>query len=579
MASSPSAQSGEPPLAPRWIEGPWTDLLLYIGTPALILPLVLGLERAVPAATIYYVVAAFGALGHHLPGMMRAYGDRALFRRFRVRFIVAPIFLLVACIGFELTNRSPMVVVAYVWGIWHGLMQTHGILRIYDAKQQSFGRYTAQLDQWMCLAWFGVGVFFSPTRLTYILEAFNECGGPAVPLQLIEGARAGWALLTLGVTLAFLWNLIRESRAGRPPNPAKLLLLATSISFWIYSNVVVSNILVGILLFELFHDVQYLSIVWHFNRSRVERDPDVGSFSRFLFRPRAAMLGVYVAMVLAYGSIGLLKTRIPVPWIESVLIGAITASTLLHFYFDGFIWKLRERDTREALGLEGGTSVIRPSAGVPPWLVHGLKWSLLVVPLVVLASFRLGAPATALAYAETIAGIGPKRAVAQYNYGVALRDAGQTEAALERFERARALDSGDGELGQRIDRSLAWIRADRADALVREGRSDAAREVLGNSLELLPSLTNELNLQTADRARAGDWEGAEASSEVALLIEPDSWRSHFNLAQVLYQTNRLEEATAHARESVRLGGGANAQKLLRVLEQRSRSATGTAPRS
>jgi len=39
-------------------------------------------------------------MGHHLPGMIRAYGDRALFQRFKYRFIFAPIFLVVVCTAF-----------------------------------------------------------------------------------------------------------------------------------------------------------------------------------------------------------------------------------------------------------------------------------------------------------------------------------------------------------------------------------------------------------------------------------------------------------------------------------------------
>ncbi len=40
------------------------------------------------AQDIYLFVAAFGAMGHHLPGMIRAYGDRSLFERFKWRFIL-----------------------------------------------------------------------------------------------------------------------------------------------------------------------------------------------------------------------------------------------------------------------------------------------------------------------------------------------------------------------------------------------------------------------------------------------------------------------------------------------------------
>src|SRR6185437_15310268 len=93
-----------PPLrAPNkslWILNSWRDLLLYVGTPLLLIPLFTLAQTRWSAQDIYLFVAAFGAMGHHLPGMIRAYGDRALFDRFRTRFVVAPVFLLVVCVGF-----------------------------------------------------------------------------------------------------------------------------------------------------------------------------------------------------------------------------------------------------------------------------------------------------------------------------------------------------------------------------------------------------------------------------------------------------------------------------------------------
>ena len=83
-------------------------------------------------------------------------------------------------------------------------------------------------------------------------------------------------------------------RARQAQSPAKLMLMATSIAFWWYSNVAVSNMLVGIALFEIFHDVQYLTIVWIFNLNRADRNPSVGRFTRFLFRRSWGLAGLYV---------------------------------------------------------------------------------------------------------------------------------------------------------------------------------------------------------------------------------------------------------------------------------------------
>src|SRR5918911_3880474 len=87
-----------------WILNSWRDLILYVGTPLLLLPAFALAQSRWSAQDIYLFVAAFGAMGHHLPGMIRAYGDRALFNRFRVRFIVAPVALLAVCIWSSVYN-------------------------------------------------------------------------------------------------------------------------------------------------------------------------------------------------------------------------------------------------------------------------------------------------------------------------------------------------------------------------------------------------------------------------------------------------------------------------------------------
>ena len=55
--------------------------------------------------------------------MIRAYGDRALFQRFRWHFICAPIFLVVVCAAFSVWDLKGIVLVAFIWGVWHGMMR------------------------------------------------------------------------------------------------------------------------------------------------------------------------------------------------------------------------------------------------------------------------------------------------------------------------------------------------------------------------------------------------------------------------------------------------------------------------
>src|SRR5438876_1122882 len=150
--SRPQTVPVGPATAPRknlWILDSWRDLILYVGTPLLLVPVFALAQARWSPQDIYLFVAAFGAMGHHLPGMIRAYGDRALFERIRWRFIIAPIFLLAICVGFYFWDikTNPVVMIVLLWGVWHGMMQTYGFGRIYASTMCStclwFGFTTA----------------------------------------------------------------------------------------------------------------------------------------------------------------------------------------------------------------------------------------------------------------------------------------------------------------------------------------------------------------------------------------------------------------------------------------------------
>src|SRR6266852_1429548 len=162
--SRPQTVPAAPGAAPKktlWILNSWRDLILYVGTPLLLVPMFVLAQARWSAQDIYVFVAAFGAMGHHLPGMIRAYGDRALFERFKWRFIFAPTFLVLFCSSFTLWDLKGIVLIAFVWGVWHGMMQTYGFCRIYDAKAGMFTQLTRRLDFAMCGSWFAAGVLLS----------------------------------------------------------------------------------------------------------------------------------------------------------------------------------------------------------------------------------------------------------------------------------------------------------------------------------------------------------------------------------------------------------------------------------
>jgi tetratricopeptide (TPR) repeat protein len=556
-----------------WILGPWQDWLLFIGTPALILPLVSLAQLRVRIEDLVLFVASFGALGHHFPGLLRAYGDRELFDRFKERFVVAPLFLVAVCVFCVSQGWSGLALVAYAWGVWHGLAQTYGFLRIYDAKVRSAATLTCRLDLAMCVTWFCGLVVLSPTRLHRVLELFYSSGGPVVPAAWLRSARAValWALVA--VTLAFLVNLLVAWRRGHRPSPLKLLTMLTSFGFWWYAGIAVSNLLLGNLLFELFHDVQYLSIVWVFNRNRAGKGA-LSGLSRFLFRPRAALIGGYVGLVFAYGAVNYLADGMAGGLPKEVLQGVLVASALLHFYYDGFIWKVSDRSTGQSLGLTGGKEV-SPALRLSDGLTHPLKWLLFLVPLATLAVAQSRGLAPDLERSRSFAeGIGGANDHALL--GRSLLAARDWQGALASFRAALERDpdlpyarAGLGDalamLGDRAaaeeayrralqDEDMATARNSLGNLLASDGREEAAVAEFRRALELDPALHAARANLGAALARLGRWEALEQLRQVQKECQdcPEFAPQHRILARALYRAGRPEEAIDALRKGVAL---------------------------
>src|SRR5216117_1727373 len=424
-----------------WILDSWRDLILYVCTPLLIVPIFVLAQTCWSAEDIYLFVAAFGAMGHHLPGMIRAYGDRALFQRFRWRFICAPIFLVVVSAAFSIWDLKGIVLVAFVWGVWHGMMQTYGFCRIYDAKVGSFAQLTRRLDFALCGIWFATAVLLSPQRMTDTLETYYSAGGPSIPPAVLRAGQQGLLALAVLISALFLANFIWMWSSGKRPSPVKLVLLITSISFWWYCNNIVASVLVGVALFEVFHDVQYLSLVWIYNRKRVEIDRSIGGFMRFVFRRSGSLIGLYVGLIFAYGALGYFKSHVGIDTVKRALTGVVTASALLHFYYDGFIWKVREKSTRQSLGITGGATELSKNAFLTSWALHGAKWAaVFVIPLAALWFTEVHSAQGKLERLAAIVADLPSSVRAHFNYATALQEAGRTDEAAGEFSAALRLN-------------------------------------------------------------------------------------------------------------------------------------------
>ncbi|MEX2187463.1 MAG: tetratricopeptide repeat protein [Pirellulales bacterium] len=529
---SQAAASDTAAARPRspWIISPAWDLAYIVATPLAIVPVVMWLERAVFTPTqIILFVTSFATLAHHLPGFMRAYGDRELFRRFRWRFLLVPPLALATAIAFlpppslaarwNLPYRSldGLELALLLWGTWHGLMQTFGFMRIYDMKRGADDRWTARLDFWLCVMLFVAGFVLSDARVFGLMNVAWRTGVPIVGREWLVAARYVIGIATGIVLLAYLADIVRQTRARRGIGWIKIALAVSTGGLYWFSGRISTNLVIGIAMFEIFHAVQYYAIVWVYNRRLAERVGERFGLLGFLFREKWSMLGLYLGAIAAYGSIRFFSGApddVDTIARHADLIALLTAgfntSTLLHFYFDGFIWKVSDRQTAANLDVAEGVSL---ADRFVPGAMHAAKWGALAAALGLLVW-------------------------AQFRQTSATNEAGQTEdarvfAALARWtpdlpeaqlQTARLAIDADN-----LDAAVALARR----AVAQRPRAHEAHAILGDAL---------LFSHQPDEA-------AEAFRQ-AIALAGNRWRYHAKLAESLRDAGRIDEALAAIRDAM-----------------------------
>jgi len=534
-ASSPDLSQATPSKAVNpWIVNWWQDLLWFIGLPILLVPLFYGLLQQVSLTQVSLLVVTLGAVGHHLPGMIRAYGDADLFARYRVRFIVAPIFLIAVSVFYSFYRPDALGVVIVTWGFWHSQAQVYGFLRIYDSKVGLTDQPSAWVDRLVCLSWFGGGILMSDGRVTDFLKVYYSTGGyPIDPAWVSDLRMLAVGLMGLSGAI-YVVRMIRQWSLGRRPSPAKLIALVLSVGFWWFCMVGIRNVVLGVAMYEVFHDVQYLAIVWFFNRRRADSGSSAGWVTQTLFRPRARLVFVYVGLVFAYGAGSLFTKSLEVSVFQTVLTGLFAASGLLHFYYDGFIWRIRDKRTSETLGVENGggvTALLKTNAS----LRHAGLWTLFVVPLILLTL----TPERAEIHGQVVQTL-PESAEAQLNYASWLRDQGDLDGAEDHLNKT---------FSYRPDWWKAWSLL--GELQLEKGQFQDAFKSLSLAVDQEPfDAVTQFNLGDAC-IRLGRIHEGVAAYEKATQINPQYETSAFNnLGMAMLQRGAEEEAEVAFRQSI-----------------------------
>ncbi len=341
-----------------WHVHPAVDSLAYHWSWVPPLAVLLTVGRGQPEyLPVLLVVLAIGFSHRHLT-LPYVYLDRQVFRAHPWRFTVLPLGLLFLFLASPWLARTSVfgavVVVAALWNLWHVLMQKYGILRMYLAKSglPDERRTPGWADRALILGWLPLYVaYLGPRYRGVILDELGAGAAHLAPVLDALGRAQGWLvpLTAVGLLAAMLAFVVSEWRGPRfGVRPRLLMALGTTL---LSASMLVCDPVQVYLAYGFSHAVEYTVFVWSFQRRRYGRElPHRPLLQRLLAWP----LAYYATLVVGLGALYLLLrfwgvhvfAGQPAP----TLGGASTrqwmfywavCQSMMHFYFDGFLWKLR----------------------------------------------------------------------------------------------------------------------------------------------------------------------------------------------------------------------------------------------
>jgi hypothetical protein len=331
-----------------YIAGPVYDWLCFILPPLLSIAGVwlasqFEWPRAVVAGpgqhrTRIALFVAVWTYGHLFSVVFRSHFNGEIYRQHRLRFTLVPAAVYLVLAWSNLALVAGLFLIA-IWDVYHSSMQNFGLGRIYDAKAGNDPASHRHLDIWMNHVIYIGPILAGASLLPTIegLRGFQALGFSAPPRayawvaahhreirDVVVLAGAAYAVYYVDATL-------RRIQQGYRLPFAKLALLASvaagSIAAWGFLPP-----LEAFMVSNLFHSLQYFGIVWWTERSNLARRLHVsdgsGAWPTFAF-----FASLIVAAGVFYESVGPGSWRwlIPIPMVIS----------LMHFWYDGFVWSVR----------------------------------------------------------------------------------------------------------------------------------------------------------------------------------------------------------------------------------------------
>lgn len=353
--SSQQEQGTRPGFRSGFIVSPIFDAVFFILSPLLALAIGYGVavtpvaRAAVPAAGISEglsnALIEMVIFAHLFLVFFRSHGNQSIFALYPYRFTIVPLVLFVACWQSWQVLVCTSVLATW-WDVYHSSLQTFGLGRIYDMRAGNDAQAGRRLDYLLNLLLYA-GPILGGAVLMDHLQDFQSFARPEVGWSVLASVPI-WVAprqtlfhdLVMAVGIPFLlyygWAYWRLHKKGYHVSPQKVMLyLSTglvSLLAWGYNSFGQA-----FLIMNFFHAWQYFAIVWWSENKNLSQRFGVAHLR----------WGKPITFAIVFGTVALYGAwSYQDPGTNTAALAVTLVVSIMHFWYDGFIWSVRKQQVR-----------------------------------------------------------------------------------------------------------------------------------------------------------------------------------------------------------------------------------------
>jgi hypothetical protein len=258
------------------------------------------------------------------------------------RFLLTQLPWLVLAVTFALAYAAGawlVVSIYFYWQWFHYTRQSYGISRVYLAK---CGKTDARYG-WVNTA----AIYMVP--VAGLLNRFGSGADTFLGMELFTVTLPGWVLPAAGTVAAalvlaqlLLWRTWHKQ--GDLPGQYVTYVLSHHAVFFV-AYLLIPHADTGWMAVNIWHNLQYISFVWHANNMAYQGKNDSGFMARLSQRDRVRHYFAFCIglTLLFYGSIRLLGEAVQPHTAIPVALMIFMAINFHHYIVDGTIWKRKRK--------------------------------------------------------------------------------------------------------------------------------------------------------------------------------------------------------------------------------------------